>query len=500
MSIRFFTITFIIFLVSVPKMYGQLDQKGRFEIKLSHAAQKFHLANLENKGTLVAFEGHHEKNGEELWEFVRIDTAFNITWKRNLFVEKNYSIVNHEVIGEEVYFILIDLMNWRETLILRMSPIGEFTAFRFKNLIPMSIIEFRVIDQGRKLLVGGYFNYRPIVVMYELDTNIPRILPGLLNYIGDLVQLETSEDFRRIDLLVGYSSNKINRNSLLLSYDFEGNLLESTVIELGDRLTVKHGKVRRFSKNDIIFGGVYGKKASDYSSGIIVTYIHEGKIQFSNTTGYAKMDNFFNYMRPRRRKRVKERIARKQENGKEANFFFRTKINEVEVLSNSIFVSGESFYINYSDYSRYYYGISSSTMRVFDGYEYTHGFIVAINPEGKVLYNYSMGIDDLKKYNLDQVTFSLPEENEKKFLFYANKHDLSFGVFSRDTSEFYMEPIQLKYPNDRLRPTHSLSMAIENWYDNNYMIFGKQQIRNGMDKGVDYNRNVFFINKIQYSY
>jgi hypothetical protein len=67
---------------------------------------------------------------------------------------------------------------------------GNFSRYTIRNYIPFQVTEFEVTPAGT--LVGGYFGGRiPVVLFFDFQTLKSKILPGLFNEQGELVQMES---------------------------------------------------------------------------------------------------------------------------------------------------------------------------------------------------------------------------------------------------------------------------------------------------------------------
>ena len=62
---------------------------------------------------------------------------------------------------------------------------GGYFTYPIRNIIAFNATEF--IASKNALLIGGYFNFRPVVLFYSLKDHHSRILPGFLNEPGEII-------------------------------------------------------------------------------------------------------------------------------------------------------------------------------------------------------------------------------------------------------------------------------------------------------------------------
>ena len=60
------------------------------------------------------------------------------------------------------------------------------------------------------------------------------------------------------------------------------------------------------------------------------------------------------------------------------------------------------------------------------------------------------------------------------------------------------DQLKMKFMDDVVKARDTESSILEYWYGQTFFATGVQQVRNTVDSGVQLNRRVFFINKIEY--
>jgi len=235
-----------------------------------------------------------------------------------------------------------------------------------------------------------------------------------------------------------------------------------------------------------------------------VDNLGDQKIKYYN---YADLENFFNYMRAKRRNRVSKRIERKRISGKKIKFNYRLLVHDIIKDGDQYVMVGEAFYPKYSSSSGYtsYTGAHTNFSypgnygMYFVGYRYTHAVVVGFNDKGEVLWDNSFEIDNVLSYNLDQ--FVHVDSNEERIvLLYLYENEIRTKIIKGNEvlEGESAENIQLSFDDDKLRNESMGIESLEPWYKNNFYAYGTQNIKNEKDTGVKLNRRVFYVNKVRY--
>jgi gamma-glutamylcyclotransferase (GGCT)/AIG2-like uncharacterized protein YtfP len=125
-------------------------------------------------------------------------------------------------------------------------------------------------------------------------------------------------------------------------------------------------------------------------------------------------------MKARREKRVKEKIERRRIKGKKIKFNYRVLVQELIPFGNQYILLGEAFYTHYT-----YPG----NVQVFDGYQYTHAVVIGFDKNGKLMWDNSFEINDVKTYALEQYVKIYPQK-EGIILLYLYENTIRSKIIS----------------------------------------------------------------------
>jgi hypothetical protein len=327
-------------------------------------------------------------------------------------------------------------------------------------------------------------------------------LPGFLNEPGELNQLKAYEN-GAIDIIVGAKNAERQKCLWIRNYDAEGNLNKTIVLEPGPAKNLIFGQSVKMPDDEQVVAGVYGR-FTEYSRGLFVAHISPyGEYQI-NYYNFGDLQHFFSYMKAKREKRIKDRIERRKIKGKKIKFNYRLLVHNLIPYKDKYIMLGEAFYPQYSSRS-YNQGYSYSSIGqfyrndlVFEGYHYTHAVVIGFTKKGKLLWDNSFEINDIKSFELEQFVKIHPEES-RIVLLYLFQNIIRSKIIKDDQvlEGKANEELTTKTEGDEVRKNATETSKLEYWYGGNFYAYGVQYIRNP-SSGDEDGRKVFFINKLAY--
>jgi hypothetical protein len=375
---------------------------------------------------------------------------------------------------------------------------GAYGIYDIKNMIPFDPTDFLVTNQG--VMIGGYFNYRPLVLFYNFTTKTSKILPGFFNEQGEINQIKLNSN-GSVDVIVSANNSQRKKCLWIRNYDNQGELIKTTVLEPDINKNLIFGRSAKIPNDAQVVAGVYGNKNVKYSRGIFVAEINqigEYKINYYN---FADLQNFFSYMKAKKERRVKDRIERKKVKGKKIKFNYRLLVHDIVPYKDKYVMLGEAFYPKY----RYGNGIGygpDAAMRgeqIFDGYQYTHAVVIGFDAQGDLKWDNSFEINDVKTFELQQLVRIAPADEHIVLLYFYENLIRSKIIKDNQVLEGKTtDPIKSNFQNDEVNEKNTESSKLDYWYSKYFFASGVQKVRTprtGKEGGY---RKVFFINKLRY--
>lgn len=481
----------------------QVWQIHRYEIPSDRDERSFEILPAKEEG--IFLYRRLATNTTDHIEIVKLDTAFQEKWRGYLPIDRKFLLMGEVADNGRIFFLLRFQDYSRNNLVLYSieQSNGNFLKYDIRNFIPFAPLEFHVTANAA--IIGGYYNQVPVVIYYSFLTEKSKVLPGLLNEDGELTQVRTYAD-GTFDVLISARNFRGQQTVWIKNYDQEGNLQGNYSLEPEGSKHLIFARSIKAANNMQLVAGVFGGRNSDYSRGLFLASVDPSGVQQLRYYNYGDLENFFNYMTARRERRVKERIERRKVRGKKTRFNYRFLVHEIVPYNNQYVLLGEAFYPRYitSDMS-YYSGFFSPNSvyqnsimrdgRIFDGYRYTHAVVMGFDLNGKLLWDNSFEINDIKTYTLEQFV-KLEVQDDRIALLYLFDNELRTKIIKGNEvlEGKTFEPIKTIATDEIVKKENADFNRLDYWYDNFFYAYGIQEI-SSPDKGK---RRVFFVNKISY--
>jgi hypothetical protein len=485
---------------------GQVQQLARFELPLNQGEENFNVVSAQQSG-LIIYRNVFTNEGIQL-ELIRLDSAMKQVWKGYIPIDRTLVILQTKVSGNQLY-ILFKSRNYisGDFLILDVQlNSGKYLSYLVKNLIPFSPTQFNLTADAA--LIGGYFNYRPVIVYYNFEQKQSKVLPGLFNEPGEINQMRANQD-GSFDIIVS-GKNSEKKNCLWLrNYDNQGSLIKTIVLTPQDKRGLTFGSSLHTSAEEQVVSGVYGKHPG-YSRGLFVAVVNgigEYTIRYYN---FSELQRFFNYMKAGKERRVKNRIERRKIKGKKSKFNYRFIMHELIPYNDQFVLVGEAFYPHYSYASNSFRALNYNPRilggamyrdgLVFDGYQYTHAVVIGFDKAGKLVWDNSFEINDVKSMQLEQFVKIQPEDNRIVLLYLfenalRSKIIKNSDVLEGKTIDNLSQEQVISKRKSRVKDIDNTKL--DHWYNQYFFAYGNQVA--GLDRGLaEAKQKVFFINKITY--
>ena len=488
--------------------FSQLIQPNRFEIPLGDNEEPYNVLKGD-KEQLLLFRRIFNIDTKEgqLWEVLQLDTMFQMMWKQTYVIDNKFTFVKYHYHKEQLHLLFTNSSGNKTDLelITVNTAVGKGVHHHIENFIPFNLTEFKSSKYG--VLIGGYYNYRPLVLYYNFESKKTKVLPGFYHEKSELIQLKVNED-ETVDIILSgtFYGNRKKKILEIKTFDYEGNILRNTLLDNIDDKNLLYGRSCGWNKETKFIAGTYGKRNSEYSRGVFLANINqygEHKVNFYN---YGDLKNFFSYMRAKREKRVRSRIERRKINHKKIKFNYRLLVHDVFQKGDQYIMLGEAFYPKYihstvASASGIFQQIGrSGSESIFDGYRYTHAVVLGFNSKGKLLWDNSFEITDVKTFEREQFVKVNVEEDRIVLLYVYDNVIRSKIIKENEVLEGKtFDELKLKFDNDVVTKTNNNhTVGLEKWYGNTFFAYGVQNIKNTIASGLKIERKVFFLNKIVY--
>lgn len=475
-------------------------QPYRYEEIISDKDEDYVVVSAKHNG-IVFFRESSQKieNGLKVWEFNMLDTMLIHKWKLRIPLKSEFILSGYECSSEKLY-LMFQKGQYKsyeyQFLTINLHSL-DTTQHSFVNALPLDLTEFFV--KNDVAILGGKVNFRSVLMLFDFKTNKQKVVPGFYNTRSELLQIKIDQYDSAFDVLV---TERLANNFTLSTktYSLDGELLQNIILKPTDGMSLLWGSTTAFEDDARLIAGTYSPRVGAYSRGIFISRIDRKGTQEFSYINYGELSNFFSYMKAKRQERIKEKIARRKVKGKKLKFNYRLAVHDIIKSDDQYIMIAEAYYPVYSSQTGLngsFYGSQGSL--VFDGYRYTHAVVIGFDKQGKLLWDNSFEINDVKSYVLKKYVQVAPDK-EKIALLYIFDDVIRSKIISENQilEGKTFNPVALKFENDVVKNDNTELSAIEPWHGGSFYAFGVQRIKNLSNENIELNRKVFYINKVVY--
>jgi hypothetical protein len=486
-------------LLVVNPLLAQLDQTLRRELvpKKDNRNDIFDVTPFGKMGLILSVRDDQMfSRGQRSWTFSRYDTTLREVWNKEFQINSVLlplkSFHNHQYL----YLLLSEPESLDISVFKLNAETGEGEMIEGTLIGGIEVSDFKVLEN--QAYIAGVVKNRPVVVAFSFFDRRPRILPGLFGQNTDINGLQVNEQNRTVSVIM-YATYRSTCKLLVKTYSYQGKLLDEFTIRNEKDLGLVTGKISTLNNQERLLMGNYSVDCSPYSQGMYLAKWKNDEREFIRYFKFADFKNFFNYMKPARQERVKNRIVRKREKGKEMRLRYRLHIHDIIETADQLILVAEAYYPLYRSVSAGTLGNVRAFYndRIFDGYQYTHAVVCGFDKNGNLLWDNSFEINDFVSFDLNEAV-QVSVEKDRIVLAYPQDGHINTKVIKGNSILKNKENYKILTNFEHDKVTDSKPAKVAQWYDGYFLVWGHQTISNHKDPGVKSEREVFYMNKIIY--
>jgi len=517
-----FLLSAFVFTMCYPlKTTAQVKQTSRFEREQKSSDQEFILISMKEEGLLLVHDKEKFKEGKQLWEIIRLDTDLKELWNVELDIENRMRLVGYEYKDNLVYLLYREGDHEASDLALITIQIQsrEINRYTIKQELSFRVTHFIALEKS--IALGGYVSNEPAILLYDLGSEITKLVPGFFVSDAELLDLRTNTN-NTFNTLLAMRNNKQSRKLILKTYDASGALILEDIMDIDTKRTILSGITSTLIHDELFVTGTWTEGVSKQASGIYTTLVDPFSDQIINYYDFGQFDHFLEFNNKKRVAKIKLRSQQALKSGQIPDFktyaipmrleehpqgfslltevyLPSTSLNSYPYWNNNF---GSPYFGNYSPYgnnpfmNRYYSSPYQYNTPQTSETKMLYSSLIIFDTNGKRTIDYGLKMEDKKVSGLEQATdfmlhnnrFALAFKKEKETIFMSGKIDDEVKTDTLVT--------ELTNPSESIRNESTENSAIRFWYENNFYLWGYQNIRD-RTRSDDPNRYVFYINKIE---
>lgn len=477
---------------------AQISYENRIEIELKDGYKKEKIIDFGENGFVLHSQKRKTSGNKTTWRYEMFDTDLKSIKKVEVAIDNKAFRSPFPSFVQTDTHIHSFYKNKKGNYTIVTIEIPSLEITKIEGQLPAQTLIGTKAVIGDHLFLEAFGRKNTRLLLINWKTGKQKLIDKILDNFDanqiSIVKLITSED--RDKLIIHLESKKGKRKKLdyLAFFDISGNKageLDFSKINNTEQniLNVSANKI----DNQQIIAGTYGK--GEYSSGVYFS-ASKDKSSSLNTYKFTDLEDFFGYMGEKAQEKIKRKKEKIEQKGRKLDISYLMAMHEVIPVKDGYLLIGEAYYPTYQHKSVTDGNGNRTYQRVFDGFQYTHATVMKFDYEGNLKWDKSfrMNIIHRPRFTGRHICVTEKDENSVKLIFITD-NILKSKKISHDGETLQDEKGELiDTGNEGDKEKWTIS-NMKYWYDNYFIIYGEQKIKNKKDNEK---RRVFFVSKIKY--
>lgn len=493
-------------------VYGQTDNPLRIEIDAKTDDAAYKVVTCDNQGFVLFYETTRTQDDYKFWDFVCYNVFMQEVWRKDIPLNKNVKFSTSRFDGTSLYLLFHndekqkkDISNYQ---VLRLDILNtRYELFSGDLPEDSRIVDFRIFYH--KIITGiNIGDEKSSVVSMDMLSKVSKTLYEISDSSSRIESLYVDTLNNTLIAVYNLFFSKTNYYFLVQEFDSSGNNIGSVVIKPSESKKFNSGNIITLNEHerlligtyDFVKGGSIDKKNyfHNESSGFYSVKILDGIAQEGRYFNFLEMENMTGYLKSKEYVQALKKAERKDQNPDKYSLDFDLLLHDIIRKDSLNYFITEAYYEEYhtvtSTYYDYYGRPVPVSYTVFDGYKYFNAFISCFSDDGIKVWDNGLEIFNILTFDLVNrvnVYFS----GEDIILAYNREGKIGAKIISGpdiiEGVEYY--PLESTHAEDKIIGDSKSNM--EYWYDNYFLAYGFQNIKNNSLVGND-KRIVFYVNKV----
>ncbi|MBN2892960.1 MAG: hypothetical protein JXL97_13920 [Bacteroidales bacterium] len=484
----------VIFLLITNYLYSQVETEKRIEFDVENYNSSYYFYEFNSLGAILI----SEQGSSNKYKVNLLNQNLDIVETKYFEIPDKENYTNY-FSNDSTLYLLFKARNGSYTLVV--IDVKDMIITKKESAFPKKTYVYNIMAIDDMVFFEISIKRNNSITTLNLNTSIQSVIPifikGYKEKNTSIENVQISENTKEYFVFVNaYKGNE--HNLYVLKYDKNAELKETFNLSENLEQKLSSVSVSAISKNEYIFSGTYSSKKVSSGEGLYFCKIINGKTEFIKFYNFMEFDEFLSYLPQRKIDKIEKKKKRKKDNGKSYSLNYLLASHEIIQIDNNYYYLGEAFYPTYRTETYTDSNGQTQTRQVFDGYQYTHATLVAFDELGNKLWDKTFEMwPSYKPYFVKKfITMTIIDQNiNLLFINRSNIVSIAFSVFGENKSEKDYDFLETGNENDKLR--YSLAEVVY-WYNNYFIAYGFQKIKNNTDETSSKKRKVFFVNKISY--
>ena len=500
---------------------AQVSQTARWERELKNSSHNYTVIPMGTSGIALVHDKQKYEAGKRFWEIIALDTLLQEKWAREISVDNRYNFIGHDFRDGFVYFLF--RYGETETGDLKILKIGDgnevIEMHAYDPQLGIRLTHFNVIEN--KAILAGYISAEPAILLFDLDNDQGRIVPGLFVRNTQLLDVRVNSN-NTFNIVLSESPSKVKKKLVIKTFDQTGSLLLDDPIEVESNKTILSAVTSSLLRDELLIAGTWSEGVNQQAAGFYSVTVDPYNEQKINYYDFPQLNHFLGYLSVKRQAKTKAKADKRRAAGKLPDFRVAASPVRIEETKDGFlfFFEAHSSATQLNNYNRYngypysgmpypygFYPGVGYPYRLYNApYYYNPSFynsgtveikmlqasVIVLDAKGAWLADHGCKLNEIKTLSTDQISDFVYGKN-KITMVSSKEKELAWQVSQNDGVPLINEKktIQLQLPTESIRSDDDAA-TVRHWFGSQMILYGYQSIKSP-EKG---NRDVFFINKI----
>ncbi len=502
---------------------AQVEQEARYEREYKNNDPDFIIIPMGEHGLSLIQDKDQYREGKKLWELICLNSDLKETWSLELEIEARLRLVGYDYKDELIYVLFRTSEHEASDLNLFtiQAKTQEVKRYSIKQELTFKVTHFEVLR--RAIVLGGYVSNDPAVLIYDLDTENLKIVPGFFMTETELLDLRINSNNTFNTLIIDRKA-KDKKRLMLKTFDVTGAMLLDDIIEIDGKRSILSGITSTLKNDELLITGTWTVGTSKQASGVYTVLADPFTDQAIKFYDFGSLEHFLEYQSPKRTVKLKQKSSQAKKTGLIPDFKAYASVIRMEehtgefALLTEVYQPSSNF--NSTPYwsgftSPYYYGGGYSPYgynpfmsRYYNPpYQYNNGpsqvgetkvlysALLLFDLKGNLINDYGLVLEEKKANGLEQTTDFI-FDNDNIAIVYKKEKEILISQHTPDGSTLDTLQTTLQKAGEIVR-SDSENGYVRFWYQNHMYSWGYQRIKDQEKQSEDPNRHVFYINKIR---
>ncbi len=512
-----------VFLLFSFMALAQVEQTARYEREQKNDDAEFILVPMGERGVLLIHDKDQYRDGKKLWELIGLNSDLKESWNLEMDIEARLRLVGYEYKDDNIYILFRTSEHEGSDLNLFTihTQTRDVKRFIIKQQLTFKITHFGVLSEV--VVLGGYVNNDPAVLIYDLETENLKIVPGFFISETELLDLRINTN-NTFNALIIDRNSKEKKRLILKTFDATGAVLFDESIEIDGKRSILSGITSTLMNDELLISGTWTVGTSKQASGIYSVLADPFSDQPIKFYDFGGLERFLEYQSPKRAAKLKQKSLQAKTAGTIPDFKAYASVMRMEerpgeyALLTEVYQPSANFnstpYMTGFSNPYYYgggyspYGYNPFMSRYYNSpYQYNngpsqvgetkilHSSLLVFDITGTLINDYGLVLEGEKSNGLEQTSdFVFNEDNIA--LAYKKEKEIRVMHYTPDGGSLDTLQTLLEKPGEVVR-SDSENGNVRFWYQNYMYSWGHQRIKDQEKQSEDPTRYVFYINKIR---